>query len=304
MPWDLIKLNDGNLIPSIAFGTWTLGNGQAPVDYVGQALSVGFSHIDTAQMYRNEVEAGIAIRESGLARSDIYITTKYSGVDGLDVETSIQNSVENLGVAYVDLYLIHFPWLAVPDIPAAWKQFEKVKEAGLAKSIGISNFEVSDLAILLASAKIKPVVNQIFFHPYVYHRQLPMLEYAAKENIIIEAYSVLVPVTRQPGGPVDKPVNAIAHRLDVTPDQVLLAWAKAKGVVVVTSSTKKSRVEGYMSSGDLALTSSDIAAIDAAGAVGMRRAMAKTITRRIAWVILLGVIGLQVCRMFGMRVFG
>lgn len=288
MPWDLIKLNDGHAIPSIAYGTWALGNGQNPVDYVDQALSVGFNHIDTAQDYRNEVETGIAIRESGLARSDVYITTKYSGVDGLDIETSIHNSLRNLGVSYVDLYLIHFPSLAVPDIPTAWKQFEKVKESGLAKSIGVSNFGVSDLAILLASAKIKPACNQILLHPYVYLRQVPILEYAAKEKIIIEAYSVLIPVTHQPGGPVDKPVNAIAQRLGATPDQILLAWAKAKGTVVVTSSTKKSRLEGYLAAGDLALTSEDIISIDVAGAIGTKLFTAKTVLRRTACVVLVG----------------
>jgi len=304
MPWDLIKLNDGNAIPSIAFGTWTLGNGQASIDYVDQALSVGFSHIDTAQSYRNEVEAGIAIRESGLARSDIYITTKYSGVDGLDIETSIQNSLRNLGVSYVDLYLIHQPSVAVPDIPTAWKKFEKIKEAGLARSIGVSNFGVADLATLLVSAKIKPAVNQILLHPYVYHHQLPILGYAAKEKIVIEAYSVLIPVTRRPGGPVDRPVNAIAKRLDATPDQVLLAWAKAKGVVVVTSSSKKSRMEGYLAAGDLDLTAGDIVAIDVAGAIGAMGHMATTVLWRIACVLFVGVVVLRVWSKFGNCVVG
>ncbi|KAH9177646.1 Aldo/keto reductase [Lactarius sanguifluus] len=109
MPWDAIQLNDGNVIPGIAFGTWGIGNGQGVIDQVDQAVSVGFNHIDTAQSYRNEEEAGIAVRESGLARQDIFITTKYSGLNGLDIETSIQNSLKNLGVEYVDLYLIHPP---------------------------------------------------------------------------------------------------------------------------------------------------------------------------------------------------
>jgi len=303
MPWDLIELNDGHAIPAIAYGTWTLGNGQGPIDNVGQALSVGFSHIDTAQYYRNEAEAGIAIRESGLARSDVYITTKYSGIDGLDIETSIQNSLKNLGVSYVDLYLIHFPSLAVPDIPTAWKKFEKIKEAGLAKSIGVSNFSVSDLVILLASAKIKPAVNQILLHPYVYHQQVPILEYALKEKIVIEAYSALIPITRRPGGSVDKLANAIAQRLGATSDQVLFAWVKAKGAVVVTSSSKKSRMEGYLSAGDLVLTSEDIAAIDKAGADGAKRLTAKTFLQRTAGVVLMGVAVLQLCSKSGIRVF-
>ncbi|KAJ7752575.1 Aldo/keto reductase [Mycena metata] len=287
MPWDPIQLNDGREIPSIGFGTWKLGNGDGPISQVDQAISLGFSHVDTAQSYRNETEAGTAIRESGLARKEIFITTKYSGLDGLDIKTSIKNSLKNvrrfsfsfllgggacreefLGVDYVDLYLIHHPRLAVPDIPTAWKEMEEIKEQGLVKSIGVSNFEVSDLAILLASAKVQPVANQILLHPYVYARQLPILEYAAKHKIVIEAYSALIPVTSLPGGPVDAPVKAIADRLGVSNDQVLLAWTKAKGAVVVTTSSKKERLLGYINAGDLALTEDDIAAIDAAGAKG------------------------------------
>ncbi|KAF7357252.1 Aldo/keto reductase [Mycena sanguinolenta] len=263
MPWDPRPLNDGREIPSIGFGTWKMGNGEAPITQVDQAISVGFSHVDTAQAYRNETEAGIAIRESGLERKEIFITTKYSGLDGLDIRTSINNSLKNLGVSYVDLYLIHHPRLAVPDIPTAWAEMEAIQAEGLVKSIGVSNFEVDHLAILLASAKVKPAANQILLHPYVYARQLPMLEYAAKHNIVIEAYSALIPITTFPGGPVDAPL--------------LLAWTKAKGAVVITTQTdvirnstssKKDRLLGYLNAGDLQLTADDILSIDVAGAKG------------------------------------
>ncbi|KXN81908.1 NAD/NADP-dependent indole-3-acetaldehyde reductase [Leucoagaricus sp. SymC.cos] len=257
-----------NKIPSIAFGTWTLGNGQSPIDQVEQAISVGFSHVDTAQSYRNEEEAGKAIRESGLARGDIFITTKYSGLNGLDIETSIENSLKNLGVSYVDLYLIHHPRLAVPDIPTAWRKFEELKERGLAKSIGVSNFGVPELKTLLASAKIKPAANQILLHPYVYARQAPILSFAASEGIAIEAYSTLIPLTRRTGGPVDVPVCKIAKSRSIAPEQVLLAWVKAKGAIVVTTSSKKDRLERYLDAGDLELTETEVSAIDAAGAAG------------------------------------
>ncbi|KAG6372477.1 NADP-dependent oxidoreductase domain-containing protein [Boletus reticuloceps] len=254
MPWDSVRMNSvgyaGYSIPNIAWGTWKTGNDQVSTDRVKQALDIGFKHIDTAQAYRNETEAGIALRETSLSREDLFITTKYSGTNGLDVDTSIRNS---LGVEYVDLYLIHSPRLAVPDIPTAWAKMEKIKEAGLARcntsvffvllaarnlqicrSIGVSNFDEKDLKVLLASAKIKPDVNQILLHPYVYRRQLPILEYAARHDIVIEAYSALIPITHEPGGPLDAPLNRIASRLGATTDQVLLAWTKAKGAVVVT----------------------------------------------------------------------
>ncbi|KAF7312873.1 Aldo-keto reductase [Mycena kentingensis (nom. inval.)] len=278
MPWSDLPLNDGTgrTIPSLAFGTWKMGNGDAPITQVDQALGVGFNHVDTAQAYRNEYEAGVAIRESGLPREELFITTKYSGVDGKGIKQSVQESLANLGVSYLDLYLIHSPRLATPDIPTAWKEMEDIQAAGLVKSIGVSNFGVQDLAILLASAKVKPAANQILLHPYVYERQKPILEYAAKHGIVIEAYSALIPITSLPGGPVDKPVADIAARLGsgVTADQVLLAWTKAKGAVVVTTSSKKERLLGYLAAGDLELTDDDIAAIDAAGAKGPSRARA------------------------------
>ncbi|KAI0826685.1 Aldo/keto reductase [Trametes gibbosa] len=303
MPWDLIKLNDGTSIPSVAFGTWTLGGGAQATDYVDQAISVGFSHIDTAQAYRNEEEAGKAIRDSGLPRKDLYITTKFSGRDGLDIETSIQNSLKFLGVDYVDLYLIHHPGLATPDIPTAWAKMEKLKKDGLVKSIGVSNFGVADLQILLASAKVKPVANQILLHPYVHARQLPIIEFGKVNGIVSEAYSVLIPLTHQPGGPVDKPVGAIATRLGVKPEQVLLAWAKNKGVVVVTSSTKKERLEGYLAAGDIELTVADVAAIDAAGAAGARRQTARTFVGRLAVCALATAAAFGVCAYMGVDLF-
>ncbi|KDR79261.1 hypothetical protein GALMADRAFT_1230669 [Galerina marginata CBS 339.88] len=304
MPWETVKFNDGNAIPGIGFGTGSIPLGDPTVNQVDQAISLGFSHIDTAQSYRNEAEAGKAILQSGLARNEIFITTKFSGVGGLDIETSIKNSLKNLGVSYVDLYLIHHPRLAVPDIPTTWKQMEAVKEAGFAKSIGISNYQVKDLEILLASAKITPVVNQILLHPYVYKQQTPVLEFSAEKGIVIEAYSPLIPLTRAPGGPVDKPVKAAAKRLGVSEDQVLLAWAKAKGAVALTTSSKKERLEGYIHAGDLVLTKEEIKAIDDAGAKGPAKALTvKTVVRRAAGALILGGIGLRVCSYFGLNIF-
>ncbi|KAI0036349.1 Aldo/keto reductase [Vararia minispora EC-137] len=292
MPWGELTLNDGTTIPGIAFGTWTAGNGQNAIDQVDRAVSVGFDHIDTAQAYRNEQEAGQALRESGLAREDIYITTKFS-VGGGDIEGSIQASLDNLGVKYVDLYLIHHPRLAQPDIATAWAKMEKIQVEGKVKSIGVSNFGVNDLEALLASAKVKPAANQILLHPYVYTQQAPILAIAKLHGIVIEAYSALIPITHQPGGPVDKPVNEIASRLDATPDQVLLAWVKAKGAVAVTTSTKKSRLEGYLTAGDLLLTPADVAAIDAAGAVGYRKQRTRALVRRVALVALVGALAFK-----------
>ncbi|KAL5483484.1 hypothetical protein ACEPAI_8716 [Sanghuangporus weigelae] len=303
MPWDPVTLNDGRSMPSIAYGTWTLGNGQGVVDQVDQALNVGFSHIDTAQAYQNEAEAGQAFKESGLARNDVFITTKWSGRDGLDIQTSIHNSLKNLGVDYVDLYLIHSPRLAQPDIPTVWAQMEKVKADGFAKSIGISNFDAAQTAELLAHAKVKPVVNQILFHPYVHVRQAPVVAASKAAGIVIEAYSLLIPITHLPGGPLDKPLARIGARLGATADQVLMAWAISKGVVVVTTSSKESRLKGYLSAADLELTTQDIADIDAAGAIGQRRMSARVFLQRAVVVALVGAAALGVCGYLGIDVF-
>ncbi|PCH36977.1 Aldo/keto reductase [Wolfiporia cocos MD-104 SS10] len=279
MPWGSIELNDGTMIPDIAYGTWKLGNGDVTIGRVKQALSVGFTHIDTAQIYRNEKEAGEALRASGLAREDVYITTKYSG--RADIDTSIRNSCEYTMWTCTSYTA---PDLAVPDIPTLWAKMEQIKANELAKyesshesiqtltqsltycrSIGVSNFNVQELTTLLTSAKVKPVVNQILFHPYVLRRQAPIVAFGAQHGIVTEAYSVLIPITRQTGGPLDKPLKEIADRLGAQPEQVLLAWAKKKGVVSVTSSTRKERMEGYLKAGDLELTAEDIAAIDTAG---------------------------------------
>ncbi|EKM53309.1 uncharacterized protein PHACADRAFT_259582 [Phanerochaete carnosa HHB-10118-sp] len=298
MGWDTIKLNNGNEIPSIAYGSWTLGGGQPTVDHVDQALDGGFNHLDTAQSYRNELEVGTALHDSGLKRDDIFITTKYSAIDGLDIDTSIHNSLKNLGVQHVDLYLIHNPRI-VPDIPSAWAQMEKLQSDGFTKGIGVSNFEISHLETLLASAKVTPAANQILLHPYVWQRQAPLVEYCQKKGIVVEAYSVLIPLTHQPGGAVDAPVKKIAKREKVEPEQVLLAWAKSKGVVVVTSSTKKDRLQRYLAAGDLKLTDEDIASIDKAGSEGARRFTARTFVKRAIGLALFGAAVLGACSYIG-----
>ncbi|KAJ7049535.1 Aldo/keto reductase [Mycena amicta] len=290
MPWNDIPLNDtSGAIPSLAFGTAFIHDTVGEVD---QALGLGLNHLDAAQNYGNEYEVGVGIRDSGLPREELFITTKYSGggAEKKGIKESVKDSLTKLGTTYIDLYLIHWPHFALPDIPTAWKEFEDIHAAGLAKSIGVSNFSVQDLTVLLASAKIKPAVNQILLHPYVYAQQKPIIEFSKKHGIVIEAYSPLSPINRVPGGPLDKPVQAIASRLGVTPGDVLLAWTKAKGAVVITTSSKKERLLGYLNAGDLELTEEDITSIDEAGARGPpNQFVLKTAIARRAVLVLLGI---------------
>jgi len=234
---------------------------------VEQAIETGFSHIDNAQYYQNEQYVGRAIRESGLSRDELYITSKY-GFGNL--QEAFHASLTNLGLKQLDLYLIHTPTVIVnDDYETVWKQFEKFKEDGLTKSIGVSNFSVDDLQKLLKIAKVKPAVNQIRLHPYNHAENASLLEYHAKHGIITEAYGSLAPITTYPGGPVDTPLQAAADRLGITPTQVVFLWVKAKGAVIVTTSSSKQHLKEYLSVGDLpSLTEEEIAAIDAAGAKG------------------------------------
>jgi len=265
MPFGNVKLNDGNEIPAIAYGTGTVLLGKDVTEYVAQALDSGFSHIDTAEIYKTEESAGSAIRESGLDRSEIYVTTKYHKGD---IQQAFRDSLDKLGLNYVDLYLIHFPQFA-GNFEKSWKEFEKIKGDGLARSIGVSNFNLEQLQTLIKTANIKPAVNQIRFHPYNYAENKPLLKYAASNGIVIEAYSSLSSITKFPGGPVDKPVNEAARRRGVQPSQILLAWVRAKGAVIVTTTRTKERLHEYLAAADIEpLTDAEITAIDKAGALG------------------------------------
>ncbi|KZV82185.1 Aldo/keto reductase [Exidia glandulosa HHB12029] len=263
MPWENVKLNDGRSIPSVGWGSWKMGKGQQAVDSTIQALDAGFVHIDTAQAYLNQEEVGEALKRANFKRSDVFLTTKFSGRDGLSILDAANDSLRKLSVDYVDLYLVHAPSLVRPDILGGWRQMEALQARGIAKSIGVSNFEIKDLEAL-KGANIVPAVNQILLHPYVWERQKALVQYCQSHGIVVEAYSPLIPVTQQPGGPVDKPLADISKRTNASFDQILLAWARAKGAVVVTNSSKKSRLEGYISAGDLQLSDDDVAAIDAA----------------------------------------
>ncbi|TFK52311.1 Aldo/keto reductase [Heliocybe sulcata] len=266
MPFGTVKLNDGAEMPAIAFGTGSALFRKDATEYVEQALETGFSHLDTAAIYGNEDSVGQGIRESGLDRSDLYITTKY---DGGDIQSAMQTSLAKLDLKSVDLYLIHFPRLVESNMEASWREFEKIKENGLAKSIGVSNFTLEQLQKLMKTAKIVPAVNQINFHPYNYAEHKALLEYSAAHGIVTEAYSSLTPITKQPGGPVDTPVAAAARRLGASPVQVILKWVQQKGVAIVTTSSSKAHLTEYLAVADLPdLTDDELAAIDDAGAKG------------------------------------
>jgi len=271
-----LRLNNNATIPSIAFGTGTawFAKNEGPinsklVESIKEALNVGFTHLDCAEMYGTERDTGVAIKESGIARDRLFITTKVSR-NITDPIKSLDDSLARLQLDYVDLYLIHTPFFDKEKNPItlkdAWKALETTVDQGKAKSIGVSNFRVSDLEELLSFARIKPVVNQIEFHPYLLSSSGKIVEFSNQNEILIESFGPLASIVHKPNGPVDPVVSEIANRLGKSPAQVLLRWncIKTKGVVVTTSS-KIDRLKEYLGTTEVDLSQEDVEKIDEAG---------------------------------------
>ncbi|KAG6830470.1 hypothetical protein H0H87_008043 [Tephrocybe sp. NHM501043] len=258
------KLNDGNEIPIIGFGSGSVYKFQDVSSLVAQAIQAGFSHIDTAEAYRNEDSVGRGLTESGLSRDKLFVATKYRNGP---IQQQVRRSLDKLGLQYLDLYMVHRPDLIQHDYEGCWREFEKITEDGLAK-LNELNFGLEELQKIVEIARIKPAFNQIELQPYTYTEYKNVIEYSAKHGIVIGAHSSLSYVSF-PGGPVDAPIQAAAKRHGITTNQVIFLWVRAKGAVIVTTSSKKERLEEYLAVGDLPpLTEEEIAAIDAAGAKG------------------------------------
>src|SRR4051794_24746294 len=178
-------LADDNEIPLLGLGVWQVPDGPETEGAVGAALELGYRHIDTAQAYGNEESVGRALRDSGIPRADVFITTKfYPGSE--DPEAEAQRSLERLGVDQVDLYIIHWPQ---GGATWAWPGMQRALERGYARSIGVSNFSTSELAEVMSIAQTPPVVNQVQFSPFEYRRGL--LEACTDSDVVLEAYSPL-----------------------------------------------------------------------------------------------------------------
>lgn len=242
-----IKLNDGNIVPTLAFGTGTALYSKDSTAAVRQAIEkAGYTHIDCAEAYGNESSTGQAIQESGVPRDQLFLTSKCSSKDP---RKALEKTLKELNTTHVDLYLIHSP-IQTPNIAEAWKVMEELKAEGKARSIGVSNFRTKDLKAVLDVAKVVPSVNQIEMHPYVLASLQPVLELCRQHKITIESYGPLTPLIRHPGGPVDESIKRVATRMAKGPDvgtvtegQVLLKWAQQRtGGIVITTSSKLNRL--------------------------------------------------------------
>ena len=245
-------LADGNQIPLLGLGVWQVPDGRTCEDAVRWALEAGYRHIDTAQAYRNERSVGRALREVGLPREEVFVTTKfYPG--HRDPEAEVQRSLERLGVDTVDLYIVHWPqggptW--------AWDGMQRAQKQGYARSIGVSNFSVADLDAVLAEAEVPPVVNQVQFSPFEFRRGL--LDGCDRRGVALEAYSPLGTGRHLR----DRKVARVAERLARTPAQVLIRWALQRDVVVLPKSTHQERIEENAQVFDFQLSDEDMRTLD------------------------------------------
>ncbi|TBU50768.1 oxidoreductase [Dichomitus squalens] len=271
-----IKLNDGREIPWLAFGTGTALYTKDAEDAVTAAIRKGFVHLDGAQMYKNEDSLGKAIATAGVPREKLFVTTKLAQLSqGQTVRESLLESLKRLQLDHVDLFLIHMPTWYEGRLKDIWKQFEALKEEGLAKSIGVSNFRIKDfqeLGLEDGSVRFPPAVNQLEYHPYVYKASVPLVEYQKKHNIVTTSYGGLTPIFRKPGGPVDETLEDIRKRLEkdtgktVTQGQVLGLWLRALGIPQITTTTKESRLQEYLDTLALPdLTPEEVEAINTNG---------------------------------------
>ncbi|EGV63905.1 aldo/keto reductase [Yamadazyma tenuis] len=257
------KLSTGSSIPALGLGTWRATDEEV-YNSVLTALKAGYRHIDTAAGYGNEEPIGKAIKDSGISRDQIFVTTKLWSTKHYDPESALKESLSKLGLEYVDLYLMHWPLAmnpngnhpAIPTRPdglrdivydwsftKTWKLMEPLVEQGLTKSLGISNCTVSKMKELFDSGlKVKPVCNQVELHPYLPQHKL--LEFAKEHDVVLEAYSPLgsadAPLLK------DESIKAIAEKYGVSSATVIISWAIWRGTVVLPKSVKPERIESNL----------------------------------------------------------
>lgn len=250
---EYITLRDGNTIPAVGFGVFLIPNDGSTYDAVTKALHLGYRHIDTAAAYFNEDEVGKAVRDSGIPRDEIFVTSKLWLQDyGYDAACKgIDASLKKLGLDYVDLYLIHQPY---GDVPGAWKAMEDAQKAGKIKSIGVSNMTPNIWNHFVPQFDTMPAVNQVECHPFFQQKQLR--EVLGAHSVTLEAY---FPLGHGDEALLTHPlVTALAHKYNKTAGQIILRFEVQEGFVVLPKSTNPQHMADNIAIFDFSLTDEDM----------------------------------------------
>ena len=255
---EMVTLNDGNKIPAVGFGVFLIPNDGATYEAVTQALKAGYRHIDTAAAYFNEAEVGKAVKDSGIPREEIFITSKLWLQDyGYEAaKKGLETSLEKLGMDYIDLYLLHQPY---GDVAGAWKALEEAKEKGVLKSIGVSNMTPKIWKEFLPQASTIPAVNQVECNPFFQQKELKAL--LAEHDVKIEAYQ---PLGSGNAAMLSHPaVTKIAEKYGKNAGQIVLRFELQEGLIILPRSTNPERIAGNIDLFDFELTEEEMNAIRA-----------------------------------------
>ncbi len=254
-------------MPVIGLGVWKIPDGEEVINSVKDALAAGYRMIDTAMIYQNEEGTGKAIRESGIPREEIFVTTKLWNTDqGYETALkAIDVSLAKLGLSYVDLYLVHWPTagdvrngaISINKREETWRAMEEIYKSGKAKAIGVSNYTVRHLEEMKRHAKITPAVNQVEFHPFLYQKEL--LEYCNKNNIVLEAYCPLMHGEKLN----DERIVEIAKKYRKSAAHIVFRWHLQHGAVPIPKSTHKDHIKENINIFDFELGAEDMKKIDA-----------------------------------------
>jgi 2,5-diketo-D-gluconate reductase A len=247
-----VPLAGGGTMPLLGFGTWQM-TGATCYDAVRTALDAGYRHLDTATMYRNEAEVGRALRDSGVARDEVFLTTKLPPREAGRADRTLSASLDALGVDVVDLWLIHWPPGGAGE--GLWDRFLAAREAGRARAVGVSNYSLEQIDRLTQATGVTPQVNQVSWAPSRYDARV---EAGHRERgVVLEGYSPFK--NTDLGDPV---LREVADAHGVTPAQVVLRWHVQHGVVVIPKSATPERIRANLAIGDFALSADEVTRID------------------------------------------